>query len=66
MSDTFYKPLTPSLRQDINRSIDANIAELRTCRSNGLVNMQITAQETLRNLINNLPDGYLLPTERNK
>lgn len=66
MNDTFYKPLTPKLRKDINRSIGENIAELRTCRPNGLVNMQITAQETLRNLINNLPDGYLLPMERNK
>lgn len=64
MSDTFYKPLTPSLRQDINRSIDENIAELRKCRPNALVNMQIIGQEELRKFINALPDGYPLPMKR--
>lgn len=64
MSDTFYKPLTPSLRQDINRSIDENIAELRKCRLNALVNMQIIGQEELRKFINALPDGYPLPMKR--
>ena len=33
MSKIFYKPLTPSLRTDINISIDKNIAELKTCKS---------------------------------
>jgi hypothetical protein len=66
MSDTFYKPLTPSLRKDINSSIEKNISELQTCKTNGLVNMQITAQSALKNLINNLPDGYLIPMERRK
>lgn len=27
MSETFYKTLTPSLKQDINRSIDENTDE---------------------------------------
>lgn len=65
MSDTFYKPLTPSLRQDINCSIDENIAELKTCQSNGLVNMQMAGLNALRTIINALPDGYPLPMERN-
>ena len=64
MKETFYKPLTPSLRADINSSIDKNISELRTCESNGLVNMQIIAQNVLKNMINNLPDGFLMPMER--
>ena len=64
MSDTFYKPLTPNFRAEINESIDKNIAELETCKNNGLVSMQITAQSVLKNLINNLPDGYLIPMER--
>lgn len=64
MSDTYYKPLTPSLRNEINISIDNNIAELRTCQNNGIVNLQINANAVLKNLINNLPDGYLLPMER--
>ena len=61
MSDTFYKPLTPSLRADINASIDKNIAELQTCQSNVFVNMQIAGYEQTRRLINALPDGYPLP-----
>lgn len=66
MSNTFYKPLTPSFRKDINSCIEKNISELQTCENNGLVNMQIVAQNTLKNLINNLPDGFLIPMERRK
>lgn len=64
MSNTFYKPLTPSFRNEINQSIDNNIDELKTCQSNGLVKVQIQAQIALKNLISNLPDGYLMPMER--
>ena len=64
MSDTFYKPLTPSFRNEINETIDNNINELRNCQNNGLVKLQISAQTVLKNFINNLPDGYLLPMER--
>lgn len=64
MSDTFYKPLTPSLRLDINNSIDKNIAELKTCRSNVFVDMQVSSYETLKRLINALPDGYPLPMKK--
>lgn len=44
MSDTFYKPLTPAFRSDINKAIDNNIADLRTCQSNAIVMAQITGQ----------------------
>lgn len=63
MSKTFYKPLTPSLRADINISIDKNISELKTCKSNTFVNMQITGLEQAKRLINGLPDGYPIPME---
>lgn len=65
MSGTFYKPLTPSLRADINSSIEKNIAELKTCKSNAFVNMQIVGYEQTRKLINGLPDGYPMPITRN-
>ena len=64
MQETFYKPLTPSLRADINESIEKNIAELRTCQSNAFVNMQIAGYETTKRLINGLPDGYPIPMTR--
>lgn len=61
MSNTFYRPLTPELRNKINRSIDNNISELRTCERNPIVNIQITWNVALKNLIKNLPDGYPIP-----
>lgn len=64
MGDTFYKPLTPALRNDINRSINDNISELRTCRRNAFTNAQLICYEALRNIIRALPDGYPLPVER--
>lgn len=64
MSDTFYRPLTPQLRSEIMNGIDSNISELNTCQSNALVNMQKTGYWALRNIINALPDGYLIPFER--
>lgn len=64
MRETFYKPLTPSLRADINTSIEKNIAELRTCQSNAFVNMQIAGYEQTKRLINRLPDGYPMPMTR--
>lgn len=64
MADTFYRPLAPQLRSEIMNGIDSNISELNTCQSNSLVNMQKTGYEALRNIINALPDGYLIPFER--
>lgn len=64
MKETFYKPLTPSLRADINIGLERNIAELKTCKRNSLVNMQIASCEAMRQLINGLPDGYPIPMNR--
>lgn len=61
MSNTFHMPLTPELRNKINRSIENNISELRTCERNSIVNIQIVGNVALKNLINNLPDGYPIP-----
>lgn len=61
-----YKPLTPSLRQDINIGLDKEIADLQTCKPNSLVNAQIGALRTYKRLINTLPDGYPIPLEDRK
>lgn len=37
----FYKPLTPSLRKEINVAIENQIRELETCEKNAFVNAQI-------------------------
>ena len=64
MSKTYYKPLTPKLREEINDSIVSNMAELQTCQSNVFVNEQMIGYEAFKNIINSLPDGYLIPFER--
>lgn len=58
---TKYKPLTPSLRKDINIDFDKRIADLQTCIPNALVNAQIEALRMGKRLINGLPDGYPMP-----
>ncbi len=63
---TEYKPLTPSLRQDINISFDKQISDLQTCEPNALVNVQIEALRTYKMLINGLPDGYPMPLKDRK
>lgn len=64
MRKTYYKPLTPKLREEINDAIISNMAELQTCQSNVFVNAQMIGYKSLNNIINSLPDGYLIPFER--
>ena len=64
MSKTYYKPLTPKLREEINDEIISDMAELKTCENNAIVNAQMIGYEVFKNIINALPDGYLLPFER--
>lgn len=61
MSKTYYKPLTPKLREEINDAIVSNMAELQTCENNAIVNAQMIGYGALNNIINALPDGYLIP-----
>lgn len=63
MSD-FYKPLTPSLRKEINVAIENQIRELETCEKNVFVNAQIVGLNAQKNLINALPDGYPIPMKK--
>ena len=59
-----YKPLTPSLRLDINIAFDKQIEELKTCKPNALVNIQIEGLRMYKTLINGLPDGYPIPINK--
>lgn len=58
---TDYKPLTPAFRQDIDISIDRQIADLQTCNPNAWVNVQIEALRMYKRLIGALQDGYPIP-----
>ena len=64
MSETFYKPLTPQFRAELNKSIYKNMEELKTCQNNVYVSMQRAANNAARKIINALPDGYPMPMER--
>lgn len=65
MEDTFYQPLTPTFRTEIQNSISQNMAELNTCQNTAYVVAQKTGLNILSNLIKSLPDGYPIPMKRN-
>lgn len=59
-----YKPLTPSLRIEIDDAFDRQVEELKTCKPNALVMVQISALQTYKQLIRGLPDGYPIPIRK--
>lgn len=61
---TEYVPLTPDIRKAVNGTIDQRIAVLDTCESTPWVNLHRCVNESLRNLINALPDGYPMPVTK--
>ena len=61
---SYYKPLTPKLRNDILDSINSQISELNTCQPTAFVSVQKVGLDALENLIRALPDGYPIPFER--
>lgn len=58
---TFYKPLTPQLRAEINDSISKEMRKLESCQNNSFVQMYKESYFALSYLINSLPDGYPIP-----
>lgn len=66
MNETSYEPLNPSPRASINSSINSDISKLKACERSGLTNIQIATETLFKNMINNLPDGFLMPMERRK
>lgn len=60
----YFKPLTPSFRQEINIGFDGAIEELKTCEPNGLVVAQIDALKMCKTMINGLPDGFPMPVKK--
>ena len=56
-----YKPLTPSLRIKIDDAFDQQIEELKMCKPNALVMVQISALQAYKRLVHGLPDGYPIP-----
>ena len=59
-----YKPLTPSLRAEIDDAFDRQVEELKTCDPNTLVMVQISALQAYKRLVHGLPDGYPIPIRK--
>ena len=59
-----YKPLTPSFRTEIDDAFDRQVEELKTCKPNALVMVQISALQAYKRLIHGLPDGYPIPIRK--
>ena len=60
---SYYKPLTPKLRNDILDSINSQISELNTCQPTAFVAAQKAGLDALENLFRALPDGYPIPVK---
>ena len=61
---SYYKPLTPKLRNDILDSINSQISELNACQPTAFVSVQKVGLDALKNLSRSLPDGYPIPLEK--
>lgn len=62
---TEYIPLTPAIRESVNNTIDGRLSELDKCDQTPWVSMARIVNVGCKNLINALPDGYLLPVTKN-
>lgn len=58
------KPLTPQLRDNILESLNKQLEELDSCKSNYYVVLQKNIFNQLKKIIKSLPDGYPIPVER--
>jgi len=59
----YTKPLTPTLRRQINESIERQMVELSECQSTAFVSALKTGLKTTSILINGLPDGFPIPMD---
>lgn len=64
MSKQYYRPMTPSFRNEINRSLDIQMNELNTCEDNAFVSMAKMQINATRIVMNALPNGYMIPMEK--
>jgi hypothetical protein len=59
-----YKPLTPDLRIKIDEGFNRQIEELKTCKTNTFVMVQISGLQACKGFIHGLPDGYPIPMKK--
>lgn len=59
----YTKPLTPTLRRQINESTERQMVELNECQNTAFVSALKTGLKATSTLINGLPDGFPIPMD---
>ena len=62
----YTKPLTPTLRRQINESIERQMMELSECQNTSYVSAIRIGLKATKTLINGLPDGFPIPLEKKR
>ena len=62
----YTKPLTPTLRKQIDESIERQLAELSECQNTPYVSALRTGLRATKDLIHGLPDGFPIPMEKER
>lgn len=63
MSD-YYKTLTPAFRTEIKEAVRKEMQELNTCEDTYYVRARKDGLVAFSRLIDSLPDGYPIPTNK--
>lgn len=62
----YTKPLTPTLRRQIDESIERQMMELSECQNTSYVSALKTGLKATKTLIHRLPDGFPIPIEKER
>ena len=59
----YTKPLTPTLRRQINESIERQMVELSECQNTAFISALKTGLKATKAFIHGLPDGFPIPMD---
>lgn len=62
----YTKPLTPTLRRQIEESIEKQLMELDECQNTSYVSALRTGLKATMAMIHGLPDGFPIPIEKER
>lgn len=62
----YTTPLTPTLRRQIDESIERQMMELSECQNTAYVSALRTGLNAAKTLIHGLPDGFPIPIEKER
>ena len=62
----YIKPLTPTLRKQIDENIESQMIELSKCQNTPYVSALRTGLKATKTLIHGLPDGFPIPIKKER